>query len=387
MSGTTKIGMLCDWPLAPEAEQLLHDVLDLTFDEALQDGLIDRPIEVIYKLVHGLPTGDAHTVIQAGRELVDAGVVAIDGPWISDNAIPFREWNDREGHVPSVAMCGTDLWYGEWCFNINNGSLAEDPYVMSNYLAVKGIKTVAVVYDKTAIGDEYRGFFRDACDFDGVEVLLEHGVDPLETEMGPAVERLRSAGADALAYLGVGVASVHINRALAAAQWDPFRVMCTAFMSAPVLPQGMAALKGWVGCDQYDETNTVARDFLDRFERRYDYRPENWFAIINYDIAQMIAHGISKARPLSPAGVKAGLERVKMLPAATGGARGLLSFAPYVHRAWLSPDFLVMREVRPDLDEKVGLRDRTGTVMRHRFQPRSRTDRLPAANGNPAAAG
>ena len=376
MSGTTKIGMLCDWPLAPEAEQLLHDVLDLAFDEALEEGLIDRPIEVIYKLVHGLPTGDAHTVIEAAKELVAQGVVAIDGPWISDNAIPFREYMDTVGHVPCVSMCGTDLWYGEWCFNINNGSLAEDPYLMANYLAVKGIKTVAVVYDKSAIGDEYRGFFRDACAFEGLEIVLEHGVDPLETELLPAVERLRSAGADSLAYLGVGVSSVHINTALTKADWDPFRVMCTAFMSAPVLPQGMKSLKGWVGCDQYDEDNNVGRDFLARFEARYGYRPENWFAIINYDIAQMIAQGISKARPLSSAGVKAGLERVKMLPAATGGAGGLLSFAPYVHRAWLSPHFLVMREVKPDLDEAVGLRDRNGTVMRHRHQARSRTDRL-----------
>ena len=377
MAGTTKVGLLVDWPLSETAVEVLFDVLHFTFDEALEEGIIDRPIEIISRLVPGLPTGDIHSVITAAKELIAEGVVVIDGPWISDDAIAVHEFMDSEGHVPCVSMCGSDRWYGEWCFNINNGSLAEDPYLMTNYLAVKGIKTVAVVYDKTVIGDEYRGFFRDACAFDGLEIAIEHGVDPLETQLIPAAERLRRVDADAVAYLGVGVSSVHLNTAFAAIGWDPVRVMCTAFMSAPVLPQGIRSLLGWVGCDQYDEENNVGRDFLDRFETRFGYRPENWFSIINYDIAQMIAHGISKARPLSPAGVKTGLERVKMLPAASGGAGGLLSFAPYVHRAWLSPHFLVMREVQPDLDREVGLRDRTGTVMRHHFQPRSRSDRFP----------
>lgn len=377
MPGTTKVGLLVDWPLADLAVEVLNDVLTLTFDEALEEGLIDRPIEVIPRLVAGLPSGDAHTVLTAARELADEGVVAIIGPWISENAIPLRDYLDAEGHIPCISMCGTDLWYGEWAFNINNGSIPEDPYLMTNYLATRKLKSVAVIYDKSAIGYEYRGFFQDACLFDGIDIVLEHGVDALERNMLPAAQRCKDAGADALVYLGVGVSSIYINEALAKLEWDPIRVMTTAFMSAPVLPEGMTALKGWVGCDQYDEENTVTRDFLDRFEKRFGYRPENWFAIINYDIAQMMAHGISHARPLSPAGVKAGLERVKMLPAAAGGPDGLLSFAPWVRRAWLSPHFLVMREVKPDLEGSVGLKDRCGSVMRHRFKPRSRSDRFP----------
>src|SRR3546814_14097715 len=85
---------------------------------------------------------------------------------------------------------------------------------------------------------------------------------------------------------------------MAALDWDPLRVMNTSFMTAPFIPQGWNALRGWIGCDQYDEENIVAQAMLDRFKNRYGYRPENFWPLINYDFTNVLDHALPKAHPL-----------------------------------------------------------------------------------------
>src|SRR3546814_4687719 len=68
--------------------------------------------------------------------------------------------------------------------------------------------------------------------------------------------------------------------------------MNTSFMTAAALPQGIQALRGWIGIDQYDEENLVGQRMLDRFEARFGYRPQNFWSVLNYDFANIIAHGL-----------------------------------------------------------------------------------------------
>jgi hypothetical protein len=173
-----------------------------------------------------------------------------------------------------------------------------------------------------------------------------------------------------LVYLGFGLPGVHINTALEAMDWDPPRVMTTGFLTAPYTPQGMKALYGWAGLDQYDEENVIGQGVLDRFEARYGYRPANFYALVCYDVANVIAHALSHARPLSPRGVRDGMYGVRMLPAACGGPRTLISFARHNHRAWLGQDYLVVRKVvsREDVSPLGDL----GTRLVHRITPRGR---------------
>jgi branched-chain amino acid transport system substrate-binding protein len=78
-----KIGYLMDF--------LLTQPFDLVFERAVEQGLIDRPIEIIYREVEGLPKGSGKAVIDAYGELCDEGFLAVFGPHITDNAVPTRE--------------------------------------------------------------------------------------------------------------------------------------------------------------------------------------------------------------------------------------------------------------------------------------------------------
>jgi branched-chain amino acid transport system substrate-binding protein len=373
-----KIGFLQEFGMVDHAQKPWDDGLRMALDEAFEDGLVDHPIELVHTKMSGLPGGSALDVQRAWQELADQGVVCILGPITSENAIALRPYIEDVGRIPTLSITGTDRWYGEWCFNINNGSLPEDPYLMANYLALEGCRTVAVVFDRSAIGREYRDFFREACEFEGLVVVAEEGVAPRATDLLDQATAAKATSPDALAYFGLGLSVLHLNKALETLAWDPVKVMSTAFMTAPIVPEGLQSIRGWVGCDQYDEENPVTQDFLTRFEKRYGYRPENVQSTLPYDCGAVIARALSKAHPMTPAGVKHGLEQVKMLPAATGGPGAVLSFAPYVRRAWLSADFIVLRQVPHDLTGDVPMTGPNRTVLKHRLRPRTYTERKDA---------
>ena len=146
-----------------ENVQLYLDAYQMAFDEAYEDGVLDRPVRLIVEEVEGLPVGSTHAVIEAWESLAAKGVVAILGPLASENMPDVREYVDRIGHIPTLSWGGTDSLYGEWVFGIGNGSLCDEPYLIANYLAHQGVERVAVIYEDSHIGNEYLSFFQDAC--------------------------------------------------------------------------------------------------------------------------------------------------------------------------------------------------------------------------------
>ncbi len=97
-----KLGYLFDFKLPDgypdEMRKDLTRPFELVFKEGLEQGLIDRPVEIVYREVEGLPKGTIKAVIDAYGELVDEGCLAVFGPAITDNTRP-DEGGDR-GALP-----------------------------------------------------------------------------------------------------------------------------------------------------------------------------------------------------------------------------------------------------------------------------------------------
>ena len=133
--------------------------------------------------------------------------------------------------------------------------------------------------------------------------------------------------------------------------------MGTAFQNAWINDVMWNAILGWTGLDQYDEANLVGQRFLDQLQATYGRRPEYCVPVVNRDLATVFLHAFADAHPLTPRGVKEALERVKMLPAASG--------APGTR--------LVVREVdAPRLDGR-GLPRRPAARRRDRQLPSRRS--------------
>ncbi|BBY07615.1 ABC transporter substrate-binding protein [Mycobacterium noviomagense] len=347
-----KIGYLMDFRL-PEGfpETYFEDLtqpFDLVFKQATEHGLLDRSIEIIYREVEGLPKGSVKAVIDAYGELCDEGCLAIFGPSITDNAVPTREAIEERFKVPAISVTGSDAALGEWFFSFPMGSLTDEPIFWSDLLAKGGHTEVGVLKERSLVGETYLANFREACKRKGIRIVAEASIAQTGQDISEAVRTLYEAKAPAIVHCGFGFGIVFINPALEALDWDPPRFTSTAFQNAWLNPIMWNAFMGWVGIDQYDEGNLVGQKFLDEYNEAYGRRPEWCVPVVNRDIAMTLVRALSDAHPLSPRGVKEALERVKMMPAASGAPGTRVSFGNWTRRAWMGAGYLVARKLDAD---------------------------------------
>ena len=347
-----KLGYLFDFRLPefyPQEMRLdMTRTFELVFNEGLQQKVIDRPVQIVFREVEGLPKGTVKALIDAYGELVDEGCLAIFGPSISDNAVPTREAIERRFHVPAVSVTGSEDWLGEWTFSFPMGSLTDEPIFWAQLLAKGGHTTVAALVEQSLVGESYFKSFGSACRDAGIRIVAEGRLAQTAQDVGDAIRAVHAAQPSALVHCGFGFGILFVNSALEELGWDPPRFTSTAFQNAWLNPVLWNAFMGWTGFDQYDETNQVGQRFLDRYNAAYGRRPEYCLPVVNRDIATVLLRAFADARPLSPRGVKEALERVKMLPAASGAPGTMLRLGSWSHRAWMGAGYLVARRLDAD---------------------------------------
>ena len=348
-----KVGYLMDFRLPPGVpEEMLADFtrcFDLVFADAVEHGVMDRPAQMVYREVEGLPKGSVKAVIDAFGELVDEGCLVVFGPHITDNCVPTREAIEDRFKVPAISVTGTDDWLGEWTFSFPQGSMTDEPIFIADLVAKRGLTEIGVLVEQNLIGESYLKNLRSACRRKGIRIVAEAAIAQVAQDINEAVRTLHDAKAEAIVHLGFGFGIVFINPALQAVDWDPPRFTTTAFQNAWVNPIMWNAFMGWIGVDQYDEANQIGQDFLDRYAKTYGgRRPEYCVPPVNRDVAETLVRAFTDAHPLSPRGVKEALERVKMMPAAAGAPGTRVSFGKWTRRAWMGAGYLVARTLDAD---------------------------------------
>src|ERR1700733_13581600 len=146
-----KVGYLMDFTLPPGFPARF----DLVFEEAVEHGLMDRPVQMIYREVEGLPKGSVKAVIDAFGELVDEGCLGVFGPPITDNCVPTREALQERFKVPAISVTGTDDWLGEWTFAFPQGSMTDEPIFLADLVSKRGISGIGVLVEQNLIGESY----------------------------------------------------------------------------------------------------------------------------------------------------------------------------------------------------------------------------------------
>jgi branched-chain amino acid transport system substrate-binding protein len=343
-----KVGWLIDYPANAATTDDTLDSLRLVFDEAAETRLVDRPIELVKREVLGLPNGDFKSVQQAYGQLVAEGCLVVFGPYVSDNVVPLRSHVERTAEVPIITLAGSEGALGEWCFALNNGSMAEEPVMLAAVLKADGRSRIAIAHETSLIGKEYLGYAERAYEGAGLQIVGSVAIPQVETDKVEAVASLRATNPDAVVHVGFGHGIWGFNDALSKADWDPPRYTTTAFELAHIDPMWMVQLAGWIGLDSYDERNQVGQAFLDRFEERYGRRPNYFMPPLCRDVATVITHALGNARPLTGAGVKEAIEGVKFVPAASGAPGTCMQFGKFIRQGWMGVDYLVARRVLPD---------------------------------------
>ncbi len=345
-----RVGLLIDYLKDGDApyDQNILPALQLVADEYLAAGVLERPVEFVVRAVQGLPNGSFRHVRDAFHELVDEDALVIFGPLVSENGVALRPYVEDCGQVPIVTMAASETMLGEWVFGLPAGSMEEEPIIMATVTALDGCRTVGVAFEDSLIGREYLRTTREACRDAGLTITAEVAIPQVAADQRAAMATLALDKPDALMHVGFGLGIIGMNAALEAIGWNPPRYTTTAFEFAATSAWWCQQLAGWIGLDQYDERNTIGQDFLDRFERRYGHRPAYFFPLYAYDVGRLMMTALATARPLTGAGVKDALERIKMMPAATGAPGTRMRFGKYIRHGWMGSEFLVARKVLPD---------------------------------------
>ena len=337
----TKIGVLIDIDMGTKQDFLA--ALRMGFDEAHAEGVILRPVELVVEEAIGLPRLEAKNTIDGYRRLVDAGVLCVIGPLITDNSIALAPTINAAG-VPAVTWTGTDRYFGEYCFNLGNGGLGEEAAIMATWIRRSGHRTVGMIHELSPGGVEYASNFRYYAAREKLDILIEAYTTQIPDDLEAVLRKIRDQRPDCLAYLGYGYPTILMGPMFQRLGWDPPRVMTTAFQFCYAKPEWMAALEGWVGVDQMCEANPLLQGVFDRFAVRVGSRRDHTVTLLSYDTARLIAEGLGRATLLTPKGVKEGLERVRMLPAVNGGPRTHMSLGPWDHKAYKG-DWLLLRKI------------------------------------------
>jgi len=223
-----------------------------------------------------------------------------------------------------------------------------------NHAKAQGHTSMALIRDQSMMGEEYAATFSLAMREAGLTISAIRGIrpSPSQDELVAAVSDAAATRADALLVITVAVHR-HFVAALEQVGWSPAKYMvCNMVGSLPGF-DGPAAFEGWIGIQQYHEDNPVFRRMVERFERRYGRRAGHDYQAIGYDIGRTLTRALSMMAPSTPEGLRDGLEKVRMLPAAAGAPGTLVSFAKNDRRGYKG-DYLVYRTVENGVNRALG---------------------------------
>jgi ABC-type branched-subunit amino acid transport system substrate-binding protein len=314
--------------------------LRLGLDEVAATGRLDREIEFVAEHANGLPGGSEHELVTSFRALDAVGCLLVIGPSISDNGLITQPLFDEVG-LPSINYTGGERTRGRFGFHYQVGSLEEEPAVLANRLAQRGLKRPAVLHDHSPVGRRYAECFDEARATLGLETAGVAAVSAVAEDLNDPVARMRDIDPDSLVYLGLGVSSRAVALALESQKWAVPVVANSALMFGYARPDWRDGWKGWEYIDGIAEDNTM------RAQLRKKSAPmaAGPIGCAMYDMGRLVGEAIARADHLTRDGIRIALERVKRLPATCGREGTTMGFGVFDHGA-LKGEYLVLREWR-----------------------------------------
>ncbi len=341
-----KIGILIDMDL----NQLLADWLDptiLAIEDAMNEGIWSRnPIELVIADARGLPRENYKKVIDGYTWLVDQGCVVVLGPMISDNSVVLQDTANELG-VACIGWTGSHKFASEYCFTVANGDIPTEGVMCAQWLKQQGHERVGLFWEAGSAGRDYADYFRETALQLGMEITKEVRLEANPVGLEKDLATMRDLGTQGIYYGGYGYATFHFASAFKALDWDPPRVMGTAFMFYSNSNAWAEGLEGWHGVDQLGEdgANPNYNTMIDRFDKRFGRRTGNVVVALAYDTARAAIHGIANAPVAAPKFVKEGLERIRWMPCTNGGPGTYIQFGPWDRKGYKG-DFLTIRDLR-----------------------------------------
>lgn len=337
------IGVLHDYPAA-DGGAAFEWAVRRAFDEVAATGRLPGPLDLVHEDAFGLPLpgGSARSVEDAFRRLDDAGVLAILGPAISDNAIVVRPMADAAG-IATLNYTGAEESRSQYGFHFQIGSLEDEPSFLAAHLLARGFRRIALIHDTSYIGRRMADFFQDACAAYGLALVARTSTPTNAPDAHDAVGVARSTEPDALVTLGLWDLPRAVTLELRAVGWEIPTSANSALIYGHADPEWARDWEGWTYIDTVSETNPRYTALCD--DARAAGHSGGPGAAGAYDMGRLLAEAIARAHGVTREAIAAGYDRVKALPSATGRPDTLMGFGCQ-DRGALKGQYLVVRQWR-----------------------------------------
>lgn len=342
-----RVGICLDWALGTRAMSDQLDATRMAFAEATETGLLDRNVEIVMREVRGTPFGMVSATHWAWHDLAGLeGCLAILGPFMPPAAATLAADVNRVG-VPTLSYAGSDQFAGDYCFKLAHTSLSDEGAFLADVLRRLDAKRFAVLYEDNLWGMEPIRQLRLCARELHLELITEQVIKTFATaeDAAHALRRATAQRADAIVYIGAGFALHNVIDCLESAGPLPRIILNSCFdMLLPELDGPIRKLPEIAGIGQTHEANATYDAMLNRFDKRYGRRPDHVFTALGYDLAHMVALGLSQARPHSRDGLKDALEKIRRIPATIGAPGTQMGFLPWDHCGYKG-EYLLLREM------------------------------------------
>lgn len=348
-----RVGFVLDWGIDTGPLLDLELALHLALSRAVEAGVVDRPIDLFIREREGLPYNEFLPVLKEWQELqAEERCLLMVGPLGTDNALGVRPYAEQLGVPMLTTAGGIDVASTRRCFTLPCGTFIDNGALMAEWLVRRGASRVGVVRETNVFGEQYFEGFVVGSRRTGLEIVASHSVGYSHDidSAAKTVQTFRSAGADAVAYMGWGTGVTPLMRVLAESDWDPLRILSDVYtcLSLPIgygfEDVGPEITEGWAGIDFFAESNEIFVSMLDAFEQAHGRRPTHAYAALGWDLGSAIAEAFALAPRWDPEGIRQGLENVRMLPAALGLPGNVISFGPFDHRGYKG-QYVVIRQI------------------------------------------
>src|SRR5262245_55451312 len=257
-----RIGVIHDYP-ATDGGVAFEWAARRGFATVAATGRLQGPVEFLHQPAAGLPFpgGSARSVEDAFHALDAAGVLAILGPAVSDNAIVARPLADASG-IATLNYTGAEESRSECGFHFQIGSLEDEPAFLAAHLAARGLTRIALIQDSSYIGRRMSEFFEDACAVAGLTLVgrTMTAVDVVDAR--DAVVTVRASEPDALLTLGLWNLPRAVSEVLRDTDWSNPTTANSALIYGYADPQWARGWEGWTYIDTISESNPRYRAFV-----------------------------------------------------------------------------------------------------------------------------
>ncbi len=347
MAKALKIGVLLDTPAHRAPEKMLNSI-QLRIELANAAGGVEgRDIELVHEVADGAHSGLPENLVPAFHRLAaDPSVIGIIGPAITDNCLVIVD-DVQRARLPTLCWPGSEDCRGEWYFQFQVGSFADETLFLARAMAANGHRRIGVIQAGTT-GMHYFAHFEREARFLGLTIAGKEYAHVHEAALDAQVNALREQSPDAILFLGMGEPTLGFARTAHRLGWDVPRYSNIAMLQIAMLPDAeLGPFEGLVWVDQVEPRNLALQAFRAAYRARYGAEALGIpHSAAGWDMATLMVEALKRAPNLSRAGLKEGLENVKQLPAATGGVNPVMGFCKWDRQALKGPDLMMYRHVR-----------------------------------------